>query len=43
MPMRASKKDFGSHVGKMIFSTESKRTIERRLNKADQGNLRESL
>ena len=43
MPMRASKKDFGSHVGKMIFSAESKRTIERRLNKADQGNLRESL
>jgi len=43
MPMRASKKAVGSHVGRMIFNSGSKRTIERRLNKANQGDLRKSL
>ncbi len=43
MPMRASKKAMGSHVGRMIFSSGSKRTIERRLNKANQSDLKKSL
>ena len=43
MPMRASKKAMGSHVGRMIFRSSSKRTIERRLNKVNQNDLRNSL
>lgn len=43
MPMRASKRAIGSNVGRMIFRTDSTQRIERRLNKANQSELRRAL